>query len=58
MVISSLVDMGTACPGCLSPNCNSFNCINLGTGNNIVCIKCHGVHVSGNACIARYVDAR
>ena len=58
MVISSLVDMGTACPGCLSPNCNGFNCINLGTGNNNVCIKCHGVHVSGDSCIARYVDVR
>ena len=55
-VISSLVDMGTTCPGCLSRNCNGFNCINLGTGNSNVCIKCHGVHVSGYACIAKYVD--
>ena len=55
-VVSSLADIGAACPGCLSPNCNGFKCINLGTGNSKVCIKCHGIHVSGDSCIARYVN--
>ena len=57
-VISSLAEMGKACSGCLSPDCNGFKCVNLGTGNSNVCIKCHGVHVSGNKCIARFIDVR
>ena len=55
-VISRLVDMSTTCPGCLSRDCNGFHCIDLGAGNSNVCIKCHGVHVSGHACIAKYVN--
>lgn len=57
-VISSLADMAAACPGCLSPDCNGFKCIDLGTGNSDVCIKCHGVHAPGVSCAAKFIEVR